>query len=161
MEKVSNNAPEGPSQRPRNQRRRPGPAISQAHDCEVSGCIEASQGIDVGPPADRGPRPPGQPRRRDYVDPRIWQREDMREALAHRDISAMYRILQRFGVSQRAIACKTGQAQSEISEIIAGRQVICYGVLVRIAEGFDVPRGWLGLAYDRATAEIMDTPASV
>jgi len=84
----------------------------------------------------------------DHVDPRIWQRSDMRAFLAHRDIAAVYRLLQRHGVSQRAIAARTGQSQSEISEIIAGRRrVVSYEVLLRIAEGLDLPRGWMGMAY--------------
>jgi transcriptional regulator with XRE-family HTH domain len=73
----------------------------------------------------------------------------MRRYLAARDIGSVYRLLQRFGVSQRAIAARTGQSQSEISEIIAGqRQVISYDVLERIALGLEIPRGWMGLAYD-------------
>ena len=47
---------------------------------------------------------------------------------------------------------RTGQSQSEISEIIArGRKVHSYELLVRIAEGLDVPRGWMGLEYDESS----------
>src|SRR5215468_6872473 len=81
-----------------------------------------------------------------WVDPLIWAREDMRRALAERDIRTVYKLLQRFGVSQRRIAARTEQSQSEVSEIIAGRRVIAYDVLVRIADGLGVPRGWMGLA---------------
>src|SRR5262245_49458633 len=42
----------------------------------------------------------------------------------------------------------TGQSQSEISEILNGRRVNAYDVLVRIADGLGVPRGHLGLAHD-------------
>jgi transcriptional regulator with XRE-family HTH domain len=78
----------------------------------------------------------------------------MRLALAHRDIATVYRLLQRVGVSQRAIAARTGQSQSEISEIIAGhRVVVSYDVLVRIAVGLGVPRGWMGLAYDEGMVD--------
>jgi len=60
----------------------------------------------------------------------------MRDALANRDIVTVYALLQRFGISQRAIAARTGQSQSEISEILTRRrQVSSYNVLVRIAEG--------------------------
>jgi hypothetical protein len=83
----------------------------------------------------------------DYIDPRVWERKDMRLALAHRDVGAVYRLLQRFGVSQRAIAARTGQSQSEVSEIIAGRRVVSYYVLERIALGLGIPRGWMGLGY--------------
>jgi transcriptional regulator with XRE-family HTH domain len=56
--------------------------------------------------------------------------------------------LQRYGISQRRIAALTTQSQSEISEILAGRRVVSYDVLVRIADGLRVPRGWMGLAYE-------------
>jgi len=80
------------------------------------------------------------------VDPSLWQRADMRVALAARDIAGVFRLLQMAGVSQRRIAALTGQSQSEISEILAGRQVVSYDVLARIADGLGVARGTLGLA---------------
>jgi transcriptional regulator with XRE-family HTH domain len=70
-----------------------------------------------------------------------------RRALAERDITTVYRILKETGVPQRQIAHLTGQSQSEVCEILRGRQVVSYDVLVRIAEGLDVPRSWMGLAY--------------
>lgn len=76
----------------------------------------------------------------------------MRDALANRDVSAIYRLLRRRGVSQRQIAALTGQSQSEVSEILKGRQVMAYDVLARIADGLSIPRGSMGLAYDEATA---------
>jgi transcriptional regulator with XRE-family HTH domain len=75
----------------------------------------------------------------------------MREALAIHDLASVYRILQRYGVSQRRIAAAVEQSQSEISEILKGRQVGAYDVFVRIVEGFGIPRGWMGLAYDDET----------
>src|SRR5215216_6583622 len=75
----------------------------------------------------------------------------MRAALAARDISTVYRLLRRVGVSQRQIAAMTGQSQSEVSEILKGRQVMAYDVLARIADGLGIPRGSMGLAYDEAT----------
>jgi tetratricopeptide (TPR) repeat protein len=39
-----------------------------------------------------------------------------------------------------------------VSEILKGRQVMAYDVLVRIADGLGVPRGYMGLAYDEVTA---------
>ncbi len=91
----------------------------------------------------------------DRVDPALWQRADMRTALASRDIAMVFRLLQRSGVSQRRIAALTGQSQSEISEILSGRQVVSYDVLARIADGLAVPRGHLGLAYDDGTAQLV------
>ncbi|HEX6870767.1 MAG TPA: transcriptional regulator, partial [Micromonosporaceae bacterium] len=40
-------------------------------------------------------------------------------------------------------------------EILSGRQVVSYDLLVRIADGLGVPRGHLGLAYDDATAALL------
>lgn len=83
-----------------------------------------------------------------------WDRPDMRKALADRNVAVVFRILQRFGVSQRRIASATAQSQSEISEILAGRRVTSYDVLLRIADGLAVPRGRMGLAYDDNTADL-------
>ncbi len=91
-------------------------------------------------------------RRRSEIDESVWQRSDMRRLLAGHDIAGVFRLLQRFGVSQRAIGARSGQSQSEVSEIIArGRRVVSYDLLVRICGGFDLPRGWMGLAYDDDT----------
>lgn len=79
----------------------------------------------------------------------------MRRALAARDIIAVYGQLQRFGVSQRRIASLTGQAPSEVYEILKGRQVAAYDVLVRIADGLGIPLGYMGLSYDRGTTELL------
>ena len=85
------------------------------------------------------------------VTPDTWETREMRDALAARDISLVYRLLRMQGVSQRHIAAKTGQSQSEVSEILKGRQVMAYDVLARIADGLQIPRGYMGLAYDTAT----------
>ncbi|WP_063710874.1 helix-turn-helix transcriptional regulator [Actinokineospora enzanensis] len=81
-----------------------------------------------------------------------WEEPEMRAALAAREVSSVYRLLCRTGVSQRQIAAMTGQSQSEVSEILKGRQVMAYDVLARIADGLGVPRGYMGLAYDEVTA---------
>lgn len=86
------------------------------------------------------------------VAPDVWNGPDMRDALARRDISDIYKLLRKNGVSQRQIAAATGQSQSEVSEILKGRQVMAYDVLARIADGLGIPRGYMGLAYDGATA---------
>jgi transcriptional regulator with XRE-family HTH domain len=54
------------------------------------------------------------------------------------------------GVSQRRIADLVKMSQSEVSEILNGRQVQAYDVLVRVATGLEIPRGAMGLAYDDA-----------
>jgi len=86
------------------------------------------------------------------VTPDVWDQREMRDALSNRDVSQIYRLLRRRGVSQRQIAALTGQSQSEVSEILKGRQVMAYDVLARIADGLSIPRGYMGLAYDEATA---------
>ena len=92
----------------------------------------------------------------DGLYPNVLQRPDTRAALARRDIAVVFRLLQRFGMSQRAIAARTGQSQSEVSEILAGRRkVMSYELLVRIAQGLEIPFGWLGLAYDAETARFI------
>src|SRR5262249_11541732 len=98
---------------------------------------------------------------REQVDPALWKRADMRGALAARGIAGGFKPLQRTGVSPRPIAALTGQSQSEISEILAGRQVVSYDLLARIADGLGVPRGSLGLAYDDSTAALLGLERSV
>jgi transcriptional regulator with XRE-family HTH domain len=80
-----------------------------------------------------------------------------RQALAHHDIAAVYRILRDAGVSQASIAHATGQKQSAVSEIISGRQVQSVVLLERIADGLGVPRGWMGLAYEPDPAPVAQT----
>ncbi len=45
------------------------------------------------------------------------------------------------------IAQRTGQSQPEVSEIIAGRRVVAYDVLARIAESLGVPREQMGMSW--------------
>jgi helix-turn-helix protein len=77
----------------------------------------------------------------------LWHEPPMIRALAERDMAAVFGLLQEYGLSQRSIAARTGQSQSEISEVISGRRIVSYDVLVRIADGLAVCRGYLGLAY--------------
>ncbi len=81
-------------------------------------------------------------------------------ALAARDITAVYKLLQAAGIPQRDIAAMTGQSQSEVSEILKGRQVMAYDVHKRIADGLDIPRGLMGLAYTGGEDEPEDYPGS-
>jgi len=50
-------------------------------------------------------------------------------------------------MAQRQIAELVGMSQSEVSEILNGRKVMGYSVLVRVAKGLGIPRGVMGLAY--------------
>ncbi len=82
----------------------------------------------------------------------------MRSLLAAHDITGLYRALTAAGFSQTQIAKWTGQSQSEVSEIIKGRRVLAYDVLVRIAEGLGMPRGYMGLAYANADSNLLAYP---
>jgi hypothetical protein len=66
------------------------------------------------------------------IDPWFLDDDEVRVALAARDIGALYRLLKRLGVTQRQIAGLTGQSQSEVCEILKGRQVLNVLVLDRI-----------------------------
>ena len=90
---------------------------------------------------------PGAEKSAPVIDPAMFERDDVRTALAGHDISTLYRALNDGGISQRQIARRTGQSQSEVSEILAGRRVMAYDVLVRIAEGLGIPRQLMGLGY--------------
>lgn len=90
----------------------------------------------------------------------VWEHPAMRAALAKRDLATVYRRLQAAGVSQRRIAVLTGQSPSEVYEILNGRQVMAYDVLLRIADGLGVPRGYLGLAYDESTETAVELAAA-
>jgi transcriptional regulator with XRE-family HTH domain len=75
----------------------------------------------------------------------------MQDACTKRDIAAIFRILLEGGMTQRDIAYLVKMSQSEVSEILKGRQVQSYDVLVRVADGLDIPRGLMGLAYTEGT----------
>jgi transcriptional regulator with XRE-family HTH domain/tetratricopeptide (TPR) repeat protein len=87
-----------------------------------------------------GGDPPPRPAGFDLDDPAV------RRACAERDIARIFRLLRPCGLSQRQIAARCGMSESEVSEILAGRQVRSYDVFVRIAEDVGIPRGMMGLA---------------
>ncbi|MBV9012118.1 MAG: helix-turn-helix transcriptional regulator [Pseudonocardiales bacterium] len=89
----------------------------------------------------------------DPIDLAFFETDEMRSALAARDIGMVYRYLRRLGISQRHMAGLTGQSQSEVSEILRGRQVSNVWVIERIADGLGVPRAWLGLSYGEERTE--------
>ena len=66
------------------------------------------------------------------IDPALYWQDDLRRVLAERDIAALYLALKDAGLTQRQIAELTGQSQSEVSEILDGRKVASYDLLVRI-----------------------------
>lgn len=82
------------------------------------------------------------------IDPALYQRDDVRRILAALDIGALYRILQDAGVSQRQIAGLTGQSQSEVSEIVAGRRKVeNHQLLKRIVTGLGILPERMGLSW--------------
>ncbi len=83
----------------------------------------------------------------DPLGPEFLDDDEVRAVLRARDIGALYRLLKRLGVSQRQIAGLTGQTQSEVCEILGGRQVLNVRVLERIADGLGIPRARMGLSY--------------
>lgn len=100
------------------------------------------------------------PHAADGIPPWVWEQPEIRLALAQRDLRTVYMRLQRAGVSQRKIARLTGQSASEVYEILNGRQVMAYDLLVRVADGLGVPRGYMGLAYDQSTEAALDIAAA-
>jgi transcriptional regulator with XRE-family HTH domain len=78
--------------------------------------------------------------------PEIWESPEMREAVAARDVTKVFRLLQRVGMSQQRIAALTGQSQPEVSAIIHGRKVQAYDVLLRVTDGLGIPRGLAGMS---------------
>ncbi|MGW3994990.1 helix-turn-helix domain-containing protein [Amycolatopsis sp. NPDC004772] len=93
------------------------------------------------------------------IAPQLWDDPEIRSALRARDISAVYRYLRRHGHSQREIAARTGQALSEVSEILKGRAVASYDVLSHVADRLDIPRGYMGLAYEPSSPDELESPA--
>ncbi len=83
----------------------------------------------------------------DLFDPAFLEDDDVRAALAARDVGTLYRLLQRLGVTQREIARLTGQSQPEVYEILKGRKVRDVWVLERITDGLGIPRARMGLSY--------------
>ena len=78
----------------------------------------------------------------------LYDREDVRRILAKRDIGALFCVLKNdAGLTQRTIAELVGMSQSEVSDILKGRQVRDVSVLERVAEGLSVPRERMGISY--------------
>ena len=91
------------------------------------------------------------------LGPEFLDDDEVRAALATRDIAALYRLLKRLGMSQRQIAGLTDQTQSEVCEILSGRQVLNVQLLERITDGLGIPRERMGLSY----GEKRPAPAAV
>ncbi|MER5268765.1 hypothetical protein ABTZ99_42410 [Actinosynnema sp. NPDC002837] len=98
--------------------------------------------------AERAVRPTVHPRP-DLPD--VWEQHDMREALALRDITTVYRLLTHHGVPRDRIAALTGQPDHDVDRILSGAKVESYDTLTDIANGLGIPPGYMGLAHDEPT----------
>ncbi|QNE18277.1 helix-turn-helix transcriptional regulator [Kribbella qitaiheensis] len=84
-------------------------------------------------------------------DPQWWTSSThcgrpLREYLAARDIQALFQFLRSRGFSRSAIAAASGLTESRVRNIAQGRTLVTsYDVLVRIADGFGIDRGLLGV----------------
>jgi transcriptional regulator with XRE-family HTH domain len=71
----------------------------------------------------------------------FWSRADVYEALAGRDLGALFRLVGKWaGASQTQIAIVVGMTQGQVSQIMAGkRQVVVLDVAERVLDGLAVP----------------------
>lgn len=84
----------------------------------------------------------------DPFGPEFVESDEVRAAVEALDIGALFRLVQRLGVSQRQIAELTGQSQSEVCAILNnGRKVLNVMVLRRVADGFGISRARMFLGY--------------
>lgn len=92
------------------------------------------------------------------VDPQWWRTgaldgRPMPDILRERDITGLFRFLKTRGWSRASIASAAGLSETRVRAICLGaQQVTSYEVLERIAAGFEIDRGLLGLAYADANA---------
>ncbi|MGH3899633.1 MAG: hypothetical protein ACRDTA_15600 [Pseudonocardiaceae bacterium] len=70
-----------------------------------------------------------------------------RRALGKRSVVQVYRLLVEGGISRDLIAERTGQPVSEVAEILAGKEVDDYDMLVRIAAGLGLHRAAMGVSF--------------
>ncbi len=80
------------------------------------------------------------------IDPAWWEQDALKQALADRDVSAIFAHLQVHGWTQTDLADALGLWQSDVSRIRSGtRRVEAYSVLSRISETFAIPPEYMGL----------------
>ncbi|MEV0127379.1 helix-turn-helix transcriptional regulator [Dactylosporangium sp. NPDC050688] len=99
------------------------------------------------------------------VPDEFWARDDVRGALAERDIGALFQLVRRHTcASQTQLGIAAGLEQGYVSRIMAGRKVMVIDVLERIADGFGMPstpRVLLGLAPGGHASAGVEPPAAV
>ncbi len=82
------------------------------------------------------------------INPALYERAELRAALAGREFGPVFDAVHaEAGLSYREIGRRTGSHESVIDAIRKGRIVEHYDVLVRIAEGLDIPREFLGISF--------------
>ncbi|MEU5554239.1 helix-turn-helix domain-containing protein [Micromonospora sp. NPDC047793] len=112
----------------------------------LSGSIAVTKAMSV---TYAGWRSPG------HADPSWWLNDQfegrsLADSLRQHDIGTVFRFLKSRGWSQSAIAAATGTTENQVRAVIRGRQrVTSYEVLERISVGLGIPRGLMGLAYER------------
>lgn len=91
-----------------------------------------------------------------WWDDGVLDGRPIREALARRDVSAVFRFLRRRGFSRARLAALTGLSETRVRQIWRGQQqVSTYEVLERIALGLRIPRSYLGIGYGGDGKETM------
>lgn len=78
----------------------------------------------------------------------LWERPEMVEALARRDMGTVVKIFRQWtGASQTDVSVLVGMPQSHVSDLERGvRRVTSLELFERFADGLGIPRGLLGLA---------------
>ncbi|TDD58022.1 hypothetical protein E1263_20920 [Kribbella antibiotica] len=103
------------------------------------------------------------------IDPTWWEGavhegRPLRDSLGERDISALFQFLRLHGWSKRVISMATGVSETRVRSISKGDQVVTsYDVLVRIADGLAIDRGFLGLGHTHqpvASATVPTDPST-
>ena len=142
----------------------PGPVNQAALDsalrlCSPEDLVRFHEGPDRPRQPDPGPAhsPTPAPRKQvmasgEQLPAWLWDDDGVRTALREHDIGYLFKMLQHHRISQRTIARKVGMQQSEISEILAGRRVGQYTVLLAICAGLGIPRHLMGLSYGEPVA---------
>jgi transcriptional regulator with XRE-family HTH domain len=92
----------------------------------------------------------------------VWRDPATLQALRQRDVSAIFHLARKYGISQQRIATNIGLVQGGISQVMTGkRRVETFDLMERIAIGFNMPdhaRVAFGLAPRLFVEPSPDTP---
>jgi len=89
-----------------------------------------------------------------------WSQARYADALARRDVLAIFGYLVEQGWTQRRIAFELGSMQSEISDIMKGRRKpIKVNFFEKVAKSFHIPPGKMGLAWSDSTKQYQGAEA--